>query len=364
MFRYSFNARFLMRKATGVDRVATELISSTLSAGLSDRKDDAILLRPKGEIVSERERPKILLANTHATKIGLSGHLWEQLELPSETQSDLLISLCNIGPLRHKNHVVMMHDAQAFRQPEAYSRAFRTLYQFIQPRLGHKARRILTVSEHSKRELEHFNIVPKDKAIVVPNGADHVLRLESDTKILERHGLESDGYFLALGSLAPHKNLKMLIDAANERRDRSLPLVIAGGGNESVFSNNGLNPSEHVKMLGRVSDSELRALYEGARALLFPSLTEGFGLPPAEAMTLGCPVIASTGGAIPEVTADAAINLSPNESTPWTEAMNLIQRNSSLRQELVEKGRERSEKFTWAKSADKFMNILDGIPEF
>ncbi len=362
MNSYVLNARFLMRPLTGVDRVATELISASLDAGIPSRFKDILAVRPQGEVFTPEQRPKDLLSITSPTKSKLTGHLWEQFALAKETRDSWLISLCNMGPVLRKKQIVMMHDAQAFRQPETYSKAFRTFYHFVQPRLGHRAHTILTVSEHSKRELEHFGVVPKGKAIVIPNGADHILRLDPDTRVLEGHGLERGGYFLAIGSLAPHKNLKMLIDAANARTNKDRPLVIAGGGNATVFGENGLQESEHVKMLGRVTDEELRALYENAFALVFPSKTEGFGLPPAEAMTLGCPVIASTGGAIPEVTEGAAISLAPTDQSAWTAAMTELEQNMSQVEELREKALERAKMFTWARASEKFLGVLDTLP--
>ncbi|NVO25214.1 glycosyltransferase family 4 protein [Donghicola mangrovi] len=362
MSRYLFNTRFLMRPLTGVDRVATELISATLAQCNHSRLKDISAIRPTGEIHNAHERPKNLLELTSASKSRLKGHLWEQISLAKEDPNSWLISLCNIGPALRKKQIVMMHDAQAFRQPLAYSRGFRTFYHQIQPRLGNRAHSVLTVSAHSKRELEHFGVVPKGKAIVIQNGADHVLRLIADPKILQKNNLEASGYFLAIGSLAPHKNLKMLIQAANARSDQSRPLVIAGGGNATVFSENGLVPSENVKMLGRVTDEELRALYENAYALVFPSITEGFGLPPAEAMTLGCPVIASDGGAIPEVAEGASISISPLDQAAWTQAMDSLSRNDSLRTELAESGKVRAKRFTWNRAASQFLEILDALP--
>lgn len=362
MSRYLLNARFLMRPLTGVDRVATELIAATLDQGIPSRFKDICAVRPKGEIVNPIDRPKNLLDLTVETTSPLKGHAWEQLALAGVQPNSWLISLCNIGPVLRKKQVVMMHDAQAFRQPLAYSRGFRTLYHQLQPRLGHRAHTVLTVSNHSKRELEHFNVIPKGKAIVIHNGADHVLRLSPDLGILKRSGIEESGYFLAIGSLAHHKNLKMLIDAANARRDQSRPLVIAGGGNATVFGENGLKSSANVKMLGRVTDEELRALYENAYALVFPSLTEGFGLPPAEAMTLGCPVISSNGGAIPEVTEGASISLDPTDIDSWTRAMDSLSANESHRAELAEMGKGRAKRFTWARAAAQFSEILDTLP--
>ncbi|WP_413081158.1 glycosyltransferase family 4 protein [Tritonibacter multivorans] len=257
--------------------------------------------------------------------------------------------------------MVMIHDAQVFSQPDSYSARFRSWYKTAQPTLGRVAKRILTVSEHSRKELVRFRVAPADKIAVVPNGADHILRITPDQSILQRHKLVPDGFLLAIGSLAPHKNLPTIITAAQSLGDRSLPLVIAGGGDSTVFAKAGIQNSAGVKLLGRVSDAELRALYDSARGLLFPSLTEGFGLPPIEAMTCGCPVVASTGGAVPEVCSGAAYLLAPQDQAGWRGAMEELSANEAFAQRLRDAGRKRAADYTWAKAAQKLRSELVAV---
>lgn len=357
------NARFLMRPPTGVDRVAEQLVSALLELDLPPRFDGFRGLRPQGDMALPEARPKEVLAAIEPPASTLKGHAWEQIALARARPDDWLLSLCNTGPVMRRRQVVMIHDAQVFRQPESYSRPFRLWYNAMQPRLGRRAAMVLTVSEHSKSELEHYGVVPKGKARVIPNGADHILKITSDGGTMARHGLTPGGYLLALGSLAPHKNLAMLVAAARARKDRAVPLVIAGGGNASVFGDNGITPSEDVRLLGRVSDEELRALYDNAAALVFPSITEGFGLPPAEAMFCGCPVIASTGGAIPEVCGDATLSLDPSDREGWTAAMESLCADPALRSRLAEAGRARVQQFTWRAAAEKLAGLLAELPQ-
>lgn len=353
------NSRFLMRPPTGVDRVATELADALIS--LAGDTMPVRGLRPAGEIVQPESRPEALLTRVEASSSRLKGHAWEQIALAGADPGAWLLSLCNMGPALRRRQVVMMHDAQVFRQPESYSRAFRSWYHLVQPRLARRAELVLTVSEHSRRELEHFGVVPPGKARVVPNGADHILRIGADRDILGKHGLEPGGYFLAIGSLAPHKNLALIAEAALKRSDRSRPLVIAGGGNASVFSDSGIVPSDDVRVIGRVSDAELRGLYDNATALVFPSLTEGFGLPPAEAMFCGCPVIATTGGAVPEVCGEAALSLPPSDASAWAAAMDRISTDDGLRRNLAEAGAARVARFTWENAAKTLMGHLQDL---
>lgn len=357
------NARFLMRTPTGVDRTATELTAALLQLGVPEQFGTFRALRPAGEIATPDSRPSELLKSAEILPAYFSGQIWEQIALARAYPSDYLLSLCNMGPVLRRRQVVMLHDAQAFRQPESYSRAFRMWYHALQPCLGHRAEVVLTVSESSRRDLENFGVIPRGKAKVVHNGADHILRIAPDASTLMRHGLASKRYFLALGSLAPHKNLSMLATAAGLRKDKSIPLVIAGGGNAKVFGDSGIAPSDNLRILGRVSDPELRCLYENATALVFPSKTEGFGLPPAEAMFCGCPVIASTGGAIPEVVGDAAVSLDPEDVEGWRDAMMQMAEDNLLRDGLSHAGRMRVARFTWKSAARTLADCLKDLPQ-
>jgi glycosyltransferase involved in cell wall biosynthesis len=252
----------------------------------------------------------------------------------------------------------MIHDAQVYTQPGTYSPAFRLLYRWLLPALGRRSQVVLTVSEYSRLGLEKHGVVPPGKAHVVHNGVDHFGQVEADATTLARHGLAQQGYFLAIGSLAPHKNLKMLVNAARARKDKTIPLIIAGGKKPSVFKDEGLQEGDGVRFLGRVSDEELKALYQGASALLFPSITEGFGLPPLEAMSCGCPVVATTGGAVPEVCGNAVLYADPFRKSEWTNAMEKVAASPDLRQDFSQRGLARAQFFTWRRAAEQLLRIL------
>jgi glycosyltransferase involved in cell wall biosynthesis len=246
----------------------------------------------------------------------------------------------------------MIHDAQVWDAPESYSHGFRIAYRLLLPVIARTARHVLTVSKFAKSRLEALRIVPRGKTHVILNGADHMDRITADPSTLHRYRLTEKGYILAIGNLAPHKNLAMLIKAAAARSPGAPDLVVAGGMNSNVFAEAGLSFGNGVRFIGRVRDTELKALYEGALALAFPSLTEGFGLPPVEAMSCGCPVLATTGGAVPEVCGEAAHYVDPNSPADWTSALEQIALDSELRLTLSRHGRERCLVFTWAKAAD------------
>lgn len=351
------NARFLTRPASGVDRVAIELLKA-----LAARPDVArlILLHPKSaalHLAWLEDLPPALRSKLELRPCGrgLRGHLWEQLALPFAARGRLLLSLCSTGPLLHRDQVVMIHDAQVWDAPHSYSRAFRLLYRLLLPRLARHVRHVLTVSDFARQRLEDLGIAPLGMPQVVPNGADHILRIAADPGTLARHGLHAGGYLLAIGNLAPHKNLACLLEAAAARPQGAAELIVAGGMDARVFADAGLRARPGTRLIGRVSDAELRALYEGALALVFPSLTEGFGLPPVEAMACGCPVLATTGGAVPEICGPAALYVDPTDRAGWTEAMTRIAATPALRADLTAGGHARAAIYRWADSAEALL---------
>jgi len=346
----ALNARFGGRAVSGVDRVAQQIV--TACGNLMEETGCAAsthVAMPFGMTCYRTESAYWKTAQPVPGR--LRGHLWEQFELPWVQPDSVLLNLCNSGSILRKRQVVMIHDAQIYLNPESYSTVFRSWYRIMLPALGQRAKVVATVSNYSKVQLERFGVVPRDKAVVVYNGSDHIDHITEDDSIFARHKITKESYLFAVGSLAPHKNLARLMQAAAKRSTDAPELIIAGGGNKTVFRDAGLEPPYGVRMLGHVSDGELKALYSHALALVFPSITEGFGLPPVEAMRCGCPVIATTGGAVPEVCGEAALLVDPFEPERWTEAMNRIVSDQELRETLTRAGRERAGVFTWRRAA-------------
>lgn len=352
-FGLTLNGRFLGQSTTGVQRVAHELWRA-IECRVNEVEGPANWnLRVS--------LPRSVNHGSLSSKVTcgcLAGQLWEQLELPLTLGDTWLLSPCNLGPLAQSKQLIVIHDAQVYLTPEAYSSRFRNWYQFILPKLARRARLVVTVSDYSRRMLEEYRVVPKGKAIVVPNGGDHILSIDPTDDILARHKLDKGGYFLAIGSLSRHKNLTILLEAMTLRGRNCLPLVIAGGGSASVFAKYNLTGMENVKFLGRVEDGELKSLYENATALLFPSIFEGFGLPPIEAMYCGCPVVASDAASIPEVCGKAALYASPYAASTWVDAMDVIEKNDGVRKKLVYDGAYHCRRFTWEACANSILSVI------
>lgn len=360
--RLYINGRFVTRPMTGVDRVAYELtaalqqIADGLPAGSLSLQPVLPRCLPEQIAFLPESTQGAVQANSK-----LSGLLWEQFELPFQSSEGVSVNLCNVGPYFGKRQILMVHDAQVYLSPASYSFGFRAWYRFIQPLLARRASLLLTVSEFSKIQLEDVGVFPKGKAIVIHNGVDHLDRLQADDSLLKRHGLTPANYFLAMGSTSRHKNLQCVLDAMSACSAGTSPLVVVGGDVSTLKAKFGSSPIDRIIFLGRVSDAELKGLYSNASAFLFPSMTEGFGLPPLEAMHCGCPVIASTGGAIPEVCGDAAFYASPTEPEEWCKAIEKLSKDSDVAGNHAKLGREHARHFTWRRSAYKLLHAISDV---
>ncbi|MFC0588219.1 glycosyltransferase family 4 protein [Novosphingobium aquiterrae] len=347
------NGRFLSRSPTGVDRTAQELVRAL---GKLEVRGMTIHCAVPADAPADAEiRARLCLtAESVILRSRLRGYLFEQLALPQMMPEAILLSLCNIGPVVRRRQIVMLHDAQAFDAPQSYGAAFRMTYRLLQPVLARRCGMVLTVSNYSRERLRQTNITGKRQAEVVPNGADHFERVVADHSVLTRTGLPAGGYALAFANPAMHKNIAIVL-AAYATHDKDLPpLVLAGSPPTGFALDDG-----RIRVLGRVTDGELKALYQNAKMFLFPSLTEGFGFPALEAMTCGCPVIAADAGAIPEVVGDAARLIDPRDWREWARVIARLHIEDDERGRMIDAGRLRARRFTWHVAATRLAGLIE-----
>jgi glycosyltransferase involved in cell wall biosynthesis len=246
----------------------------------------------------------------------LSGHAWEQLELPFYAWSGILFTPTGSAPLIHPRNILTIHDAIVFAAPAGFSRAYLAWYRMLSLVLCRTAAHILTVSEFSKQELVRWcKASPRNISVVYP-GALHMLSIEPDNSILERFSLKPFSYALAVGSSSPNKNFISLIAALDYLEGSGINVVLVGQTGSMVGRHGSKQKpllTARVNNIGYVTDGELRALYESAGCFAFPSLYEGFGLPPLEAMSLGCPTVVSNAASLPEVCGSVALLCNPYE---------------------------------------------------
>jgi glycosyltransferase involved in cell wall biosynthesis len=349
----AINGRFLTQRMTGVQRFATEIVAAA----------DALAARgawPKARLLCPPGARDAGLAAFAAEAVGRRrGQAWEQFDLPRALGGDFLLNLGNTAPLlTGAGQAVVIHDAGAFDTPESYSFAFRTWYRALQRGLARRGARLLTVSEFSRGRIAAALGVAPETIGVVPESGEHMLRIAADEGVLARCGLEAGRYALVVGNPAAHKNLAALTAAADVLGRHGLRLALAGAADPAVFRAGGGAAAEAARGLGRVSDAELRALYAHALCLVFPSRYEGFGLPPLEAMTCGCPVVAACAGAVPEVCGEAALWFDPAEPATLAEAMTRLIGEEGLGEGLRAAGLARAAAFTWERAAREMLALI------
>ncbi|MDI4664836.1 glycosyltransferase family 4 protein [Xanthobacter autotrophicus] len=346
------NGRFLTQHTSGVQRFAQEVVKA-LDVRFQSKppREDWELAIPPGAL--RGLDLKVIRERVVGRK---SGHLWEQTELWWHSRGGRLVNLCNSGPVMHLSSLTVIHDAMIYRTPQNFSRAYRTLHGT----LGHLLARtscIATVSEFSRREL--LDVVGVKAVAVIPNSCEHVAGVTPDPAVLERLGLDAKGYLLFVGSPAPNKNLKAAI-AGLERLGAAAPkFVIVGAAQKAVFSGAAEGDSSKVIFSGRLSDAEIVALYRNALALLFPSLYEGFGIPPLEAMVLGCPVLSSDIPPVREVCGDTARYFDARDPAAIAVAVKAFLDSPETHAEMARRGMAHAAAFSWQRSAEALLTALD-----
>ena len=297
---------------------------------------------------------------------GFSGHIWEQCVLPFKANNRLLWSPANTGPLIVSNQIVTIHDLSVFESNEGFNSKFIAWYQYLLPRLAIRAVKIITDSEYSKNRIIELLRVDSSKVFSVPLGVDPRFSESTDVQIrntLRELQIPSERFILSLGSLEPRKNLKRLLEAWAKVYDQ-LPddvwLVIAGGAGENqVFKNLELSKiPARVFFTGRIQDDILPILYSSALFFVYPSVYEGFGLPPLESMACGTPVITGNLSSLPEVVGDAGLMIDPYDVAELADAIVFMFENDAKRKVFAEKSVKRAKGFNWDITAEKTWNIL------
>jgi glycosyltransferase involved in cell wall biosynthesis len=356
---FSINGRFLTQAQTGVQRYALNVVEA-MDAHLQGRPMRVALLAPFGA------RNPGLRHVVLKSRGQLSGQAWEQIDLPYAARGPLL-NLCNTGPAFHRHQIVCIHDANVHMAPQSYSFAFRAYYRALQPHLARRARRITTVSADAAGQIARALPVKLGDIAVVPNGHEHALRWQASSAkkapafFSEDGPLRDKNFVLAIGSRASHKNLDLLGKLSGALEERGLKTVIAGGAS-GVFSTAPAAP-ESVITTGFLSDDDLAFLMDRALCLVFPSFTEGFGLPIIEAMARGCPVISSDRASMPEVCGDAALMAAPDDPAQWLAHIERLSASDALRSDLIGRGHARVPLFSWRKAAADYIDLLSDCGE-
>lgn len=333
------NGRFLLHKVTGVERYAHEILTELDK--LVCPGEVVLAVPPDVEDIPDYRNIKI-------ERVGkLKNRLWEHVSLPRFVRKNhgIVLNLCNTAPL-FKPGIVTIHDMKVKAHPEFFSSKFRWWYEILFRNETVRAKKIITVSEFSKDEIKKYYHVDDSKIAVIPNGWQHYEHVEYDENALDKYGLENGQYFFAMGSMEPNKNFKWIAETAKKYPGKTF--AVAGAINSKVFSEGlGVACPPNMKLLGFVTDEEAKTLMKDSEAFLFPSIYEGFGIPPLEALSAGCRrILVSDVPVMHEIFGDSATYLDLGKYL-IPEGMKIGYDNEKV-----------LSKYSWKRSAESLLELL------
>lgn len=295
----------------------------------------------------------------------------EQFELPIlnfKNKIDLFHSPHFVFPIFNPGKLILtIHDLTPLLFPDVFSIKARIYMKTMIWLSKFKADKIITVSQNTKDDLvEMFNYNP-EKIKVIYNGVDSSYEFIDNKKLISEIKYKyntGENFLLYVGNIKPHKNLPVLLKALSNI-DKQNKLIIVGkrdkAYNEIFDIIDQYNLKDRIIFTGFVSDEDLISLYNAATVFVYPSLYEGFGLPPLEAMACGTPVITSNVSSLPEVVGDAAITIDPNNVNGLAEAINRVLGDEVLQNTMIKKGIERAKEFTWEKTARETIRVYEEV---
>lgn len=293
--------------------------------------------------------------------------LWQQTVALRRLEADWYLSNYYLPLLLPCKGAVVVHDLSFRAHPEYYPRAMACYMRLLTAWAVRLADRVLTVSAFSQQELVRFYPAAKGKVHIVPNGVRSEFQprpdgaaILADLEAISSYGV-APPYILAVGNIHPRKNLSRLLDAyIHLRQNRSSTPEMVWVGAPRWGSAELLDRARSVGVLltGFVAQEDLPALYRRAEMLVYPSLYEGFGLPPVEAMACGTPVITSNTTSLPEVVGRAALTVDPTDVRAIAGAMARLLDDPVLTKELTEAGIERAQRYTWPRAARELLAAL------
>lgn len=282
---------------------------------------------------------------------------WQLPRLRARYQLDILHTQYVLPLWPAKGNAVTIHDVLFEPFPEFFTPRFVLRSRLMMRWAARHADLLFTVSDYSRQEISERYGVPLCKIEVIHNAVDtaHFHPGEEGKEYVVQRGLTAGAYLITVGRIEPRKNHATILRAYAQLKGSPPPLVIVGqrdfGYSDFETALTAMPTSHKVVLLSDVDDLELPALCRHALAFIYPSLAEGFGMPPLEGLASGVPVITSDTTAIPEVVGDAALLIDPTNADDLTQALQQICSDSALRTSLIAKGLARARHYTWEKSA-------------
>jgi glycosyltransferase involved in cell wall biosynthesis len=367
--RIGIDARFYGPVGKGLGRYTKEIVDNILR--MDSEHFYVIFLSPENYDLFESENK-----NVKKVLVKSRWYSWaEQIVFPWQIHKENLdlihFTHFNVPILNNVKFVVTIHDLiltrfstrRATMLSPLYYKMKYLAYKLVISRAIHKSEKIIAVSKFTKKDIEKKFKVKKDKIKVIYEGVSDLgiynnENSDKDKKLLKNYNIGDRRYLLYVGNAYPHKNLEGLLDIFKKiKKDFPSLLLVLVGGDDYFYQRlkkyaQSLNLSnKDVIFTNYVSDKDLASLYRNSLAYVFPSLYEGFGLPPLEAMAHNCPVVSSNRTSLPEILGEAALYFDPNNNIDVYEKLKKIIKNKHLRQELVEKGKMQINQYNWFSSA-------------
>jgi glycosyltransferase involved in cell wall biosynthesis len=306
-------------------------------------------------------------------KVVKPAKLWTQIGLPihlvtTTKKPDVFLTLTHYGPRFSRIPTIVsvmdlsyLHFPETFRKNDLYQLTKWTEYSVK------KAKKVITISNSSKNDIIKYYKVKEDKVKVVYLGLKNLSMNEPSEKELSEFGVNKK-FILFVGTLQPRKNISRLIEAfsklSDNLKDEHQLVVIGKKGwlyEDILSSPEKFHVSDKVLFLDYVSDDDLPNFYKKAELFVLPSLYEGFGLPVLEAMRYGCPVVTSNVSSLPEAGGDAALYFKPEDVDDIKNTIEKVLTDKSLKEKMIEKGRDHYKKFTWEKAAKEVLGAIEEI---
>ena len=351
---------YRMKDWSGIGRYSSNLVDNLNNISINNK----LFLLSNSQKTNETNF-KNIICNSDVFSIS------EQLELPilnSKGKFDLFHSPHFVFPIfNFKKLVLTIHDLTPLLFPEYFSKIARLYMKWMIWLAKFKANKIIAVSENTKQDLINKFGIDKGKIAVVYNGVDVSYEIINNqtrlSQVKEKYETGQE-YILYVGNVKPHKNISRLLKAFS-MVNRNSKLIIVGKRNKVYDEVHKIIKEYQLKdkvvFTEFVPDEDLLLLYNAATVFVYPSLYEGFGLPPLEAMACGTPVITSNVSSLPEVVGDAAITIDPYDIDELVNEINNVISNPKLQQKLSRKGLNRAKKFTWRKAAEETLKVYEEV---
>ncbi len=369
--KIALNASMLDNSPTGVGIYTFNIINSLAKLNWNNNYEKFTVFTPTSSFLNEdievSKLPNLMLSSQYGKIAAFTRFIWNTFFYPFKSKKyDLVISTTTHGSFFAKNQIITIHDLLSIRF-NTISPHQRFYFKNLLPFMMAKCKCVIAISETTKKDIIKYLGYPEEKIHVIYNGYDKTKFNLSDTVsniIANKYSVKN--YFLAIGPNYPHKNFEILLaayDKLSNTEKLNHPLVIVGGKQPYLSQIKqlalDLNLQTSVQFLDYVPDNLMPAIYKEAVALVFPSLYEGFGMPPLEAMACGCPVIASNTAAVMEVCENAALYINPYNPKSITQALQKLIYNPILLNQLKEKGLKQAQKFSWDLTAQKLKTLIE-----